>query len=279
MKRSWIFCALVMASQMIVSSAQAADLVVCQNERCSVLPPYSNTRPYLEQIKNLLKASANGKIDFCDASPQTRLCQNNAIYWTAFSDANRFDMAIPTARINNVEDDIALDYVVEANGAYPRCMFSPLEISMLPDKQLRIVSYAYNCRLLDTEPMNIQKILYIDFIDLDKQVIGGTYLIQNGGAIQGETSGYALMQLRDADTPLPLIGKRYRNLAPTVPMPDIAPLPPELEVALAPLEQFEPEVLEPEDAGVQADFLEQIGDVLDRIGTAAEKILYFEPLD
>ena len=219
MRRLLAFCAIAITAQMIVPCAKAAELIVCENEFCSIAPPQADISQYLIRIKDLLVSSANGRVDFCDASPVTHLCQNDAISWKAFSDSNQFDMAIANARVNVIDKNVSLDYILEANNSFPRCMFSPLKLTVLPDKQLRLVSYVYNCRLLETEPANLQKIFYVDFIDFDKRVIGGSYILQSGGAIEGETSGYALMQIRDAKTPLPLVARRYRNLAPRVPLP------------------------------------------------------------
>ena len=222
MKHWTNFCALAAISLAVVSAAHASDLIVCQHELCSLTDSEITGVQYMEQIRNMLQDSVNGRIDFCEASAKTHLCQTNAIYWETESDANKFQMAIPNARISVIGNDVALDYVLEANNSYPRCMFSPVELSILADDQLRMISYVYNCNLLETEPTNIQHILDIDFIDLDHKVLGGNYLIQSGGAIEGEASGYAMIQIRDAQTALPLVGKRYRNLAPRIPIPVIA---------------------------------------------------------
>jgi len=221
MKRLKIFCLLGMVSCVAIKSVYASDLIVCQDELCSVVQPQVNRTQYLNHIKSMLLSAPNGRIDFCEASPKTHLCQTDALRWQTFSDTNKFNMTIPTARINIVNNDVALDYVVDANNSYPRCLFSPLKLSVLPNKTIQIVSYVYNCNLLETEPANIQKILTVDFVDLDHKVIGGSYLIQTGGALHGEVTGYALMQLRDAKTSLPLVAKRYRNKAPSVPIPII----------------------------------------------------------
>ena len=216
-----IFCMLCIVSCVTVGSACASDLIVCQNGLCSVVQPQVNRTQYLNHMKSMLLTAPNGRIDFCEASPKTHLCQTNALRWKTQSDTNQFNMSIPNARINVTNGEVALDYVVEANNSYPRCMFSPLKLSLLPNKNLQIISYVYNCNLLETEPTNIQKILTVDFIDLDHKVIGGSYLIQSGGALRGETKGYALMQLRDSKTTLPLVAQRYRNKAPNVPIPII----------------------------------------------------------
>ncbi|MBP5343474.1 MAG: hypothetical protein J6Y85_00120 [Alphaproteobacteria bacterium] len=221
MKHLTFFGLLGMASCMVVTSAHAANLIVCQHGRCSTVPSHVNLYPYVDHIKSMLLTAPNGRIDFCEASPKNHLCQASSIRWTTVSDTNQFNMTIPNARINVIGNEVALDYVLEANNSYPRCMFSPLKISVLPNRTLQIVSYVYNCNLLETEPTNIQKILSVDFIDLDHNVIGGSYLIQSGGALSGEAKGYALMQLRDAKTSLPLVAQRYRNQAPRVPIPVI----------------------------------------------------------
>ena len=221
MKYMKILCMLGIVSCVTMKSVYASDLIVCQNGLCSVVQPQINRTQYLNHIKSMLLTAPNGRIDFCEASSKTHLCQTNALRWKTLSDSNQFNMSIPNARINVTNGDISLDYTVEANNSYPRCMFSPLKLSILPNKNLQIISHVYNCNLLETEPTNIQKILTVDFIDLDHKVIGGSYLIQSGGALRGETKGYALMQLRDSKTSLPLVAQRYRNTTPSIPIPVI----------------------------------------------------------
>ena len=198
-------------------AVSAASLIVCEKEHCTKTNPKQTAYEHAQKINDLLLANPNGRLDMCDASPAKHLCTNNAIYWNVTTDTAQFKMAIPNARIHVVGKEASLDYLISANNSYPRCMFSPVKIQVTPQDSIQIISEAYNCNLMETEPTNLQKSLLVDFIDIDHGVVGGQYLIQSGGALHGEAKGYALMQFRDANTNLPLVAKRYRNKAPNVP--------------------------------------------------------------
>ena len=212
----------------VSAPAFANGLVVCEKGVCAQQILNSNTSSFLNAIKNLLQSNPNARIDLCDADPHTHQCVNNAIYWQASTDTTIFNMALANARVSVSDNDVSLDYLLAANNAYPRCDFSPIELSALTDRRVRIVSSAYNCDLMETEPTNLQKIFLVDFIDVDSRVLGGTYQVQTGGALRGQHVGYALMQFRDAATPLPLVPPKYSNVAPKVPPANVEPTSDEL---------------------------------------------------
>ena len=195
----------------------ANSIIVCQNERCHPTNARQDVTPYLQKIQELLQGNPNGRLDFCEADPSTHQCVNNAIYWNMQTDTQPVRLAIPNARIHITDKTAYLDYLISANHSFPRCMFSPLQMSVTPHNSVRIVSGAYNCQLMETEPTNLQKIFTVDFMDLDHHVVGGAYAIQGGGALEGQASGYALMQFRESKQSLPLVARRHRNKAPQLP--------------------------------------------------------------
>ena len=103
--------------------AFANGLVVCDKGICAQQILSSNTSSYLNAIKNLLQSNPNARIDICDADPRTHQCVNNAMYWQASTNTSVFNMALANARVNVVDKDITLDYLLAANNAYPRCSY------------------------------------------------------------------------------------------------------------------------------------------------------------
>ncbi len=184
--------------------AAEASVYTCHKGECSYLFsdfPFSHL---LEQVRPIFQMS-NARLDFCEADESTRTCVSQGLNWQATSTNNLALFSIPVARVVPHKNTLDIEYLVAANTFLPDCRLSPTTLAEGENQTLRIASDSFSCDITDFQKTYIQNTFFVDFIDFDRAVLGGHYLIRTQGEFQAEKSGYMLMQFTDGTKRMPLL--------------------------------------------------------------------------
>lgn len=199
----------------VCSVSANASLYVCQKGRCDYAMDDMSLKPWIHQLHTFFK-TPNARIDFCE-SDSKHVCLKNGLSWIAKSPLTEIHFSIPVARTIPNKRTLLIDYLVSANAYLPTCSFSPSTFEPADNHTIRLVSNAFECQLTGVGRTNLQNTFFIDFIDFDNSVIGGSYTIQTHGEISGTAAGYTLMKFRDGNTLLPLVPQPYYGEIPAAP--------------------------------------------------------------
>ncbi len=193
-----------------------ATLYVCQKGRCDYTVDDMSLKPWIRQLHAFFK-TPNARIDFCESDSKKRACLKNSLNWVAKSSLTEVYFSIPVARTIPNKRTLLIDYLVTANEFLPSCSFSNSTFEPADNGTIRLVSNAFDCQLTGIGRTKLQNTFFIDYIDFDNSVVGGSYIIQTHGEISGNATGYALMKFRDGNTLQPLVPQPYYGEMPAAP--------------------------------------------------------------
>ena len=199
-----------------LSFSANASLYICQKGRCDYAMDGMSLKPWIKQLHTFFK-TPNARIDFCQADAQKHVCAKEGLNWEAQSPVARVYFSIPVARTIPNKNTLLMDYLVSANAFLPSCSFSNSTFEPAENGTIRLVSHSFECQLTGIGRTQLQNTFFIDYIDFDNSVIGGSYTIQTHGEISGNSTGYTLMKFRHGNTLLPLVPQPYYGDMPPAP--------------------------------------------------------------
>jgi len=199
-----------------MSLSAQASLYICQNGRCDYTIDGVNVQPWIKQLHTFFK-TPDARIDFCEADSKKHVCIKQNLNWLAQSPVTQVYFSIPVARTIPNKKTLLMDYLVSANSFLPTCSFSNTTFEQADNNTIRLISHAFECQLTGAGRTQLQNTIFIDYIDFDNSVIGGSYVLQTHGEISGNATGYTLMKFRDGNTLLPLVPQPYYGEMPVAP--------------------------------------------------------------
>lgn len=189
-------------SVFIATTAMAVQptLLICQDRECADVKTTLTKKMLHTHLNELFGQNIGKNITFCDAVPGTQVCYEESLKMSADSNILSADIAIPTARILDVNQgndplilNMLLDTEVEANKTYPACETAPAKIAIGDSTELSIAIDNFNCSTTGNSKTGLNMGFAVDYIDFDKAVIGAYYTMTVSNALKGNRSGYALI--------------------------------------------------------------------------------------
>lgn len=195
MKKGIIFLGLLL---FCVSSQ--AGMMVCNRFSCQDTYSY-NPQEVLEKLSQMF-ASGPKELLFCTANEETKTCNGRPITFLGKTNFMAVEFQIPFARIYQVQlekDAIqaVLNYQVQTNRYYPVC--SPanttLTFSVSHQGDFLLDSNDFNCHITELGETKMRMRFVLDYLNIDKGILGGTYQVSTQGDVLGGGSGYVLLKL------------------------------------------------------------------------------------
>ena len=203
---------LIFGTLLLLSAYSHAGMTICNKYSCQPARAYDS-----QEILNALAQTFFGEqkeLVFCEANEQDKTCENRPITFMGQTNLMSVQFQIPFVRILqlSVTDDalqLLLDYQLQANQYYPTCssVNSTLTFSVSNQGDFLLTTPDFNCRVTELGNTTLGLRFTLDYLDLDKGVIGAKYQSTAKGDVLGGGTGYTLMKLsklRSIEMPRPL---------------------------------------------------------------------------
>ena len=190
---------LFLGTALLGTFSAEAGVTVCHKNGCQLMASYRPAQ-MMDSLNNMFTSDTK-QIVFCEADPNTKECHGKPLSFMGRSNLMYTDMQIPFARLEQKKRDnmiikLVLDYQLKANQFYPECTpsTSTLTLGLSWGGDIQMTSPLFVCRV--TELGNTQAALnfQVDYVDLERNRLGGYYKVTVEGDILGGGTGYVVMQ-------------------------------------------------------------------------------------
>ena len=193
---------IVLALLLMFSLPSYSKMMVCNRLGCEDVYSYDSQ----EVMDALAQMFAGGKKEllFCAADSAQKKCYTRPISFWGRTNLVSVEFQIPFARIYEVqlEEDavrLILDYQVQTNKYYPSC--SPSDAALVFSASNRgdfvLSSSDFNCRITELGETKMRVQFTLDYLNLEKGLLGGSYQVSVQGDVLGGGTGYALLQFSE----------------------------------------------------------------------------------
>lgn len=181
---------------------QTSSILICKDHQC-VPSAEEMGRDYLvNQVNELISNNIGKEIRICEASPSDFTCTKQGLSFPVRSQVIQTTVQIPTAQIIDMKPvqkgagaDLIIDYTVRAGDTFPSCQTSLTRIGVASAVDVKMMSPKFNCKLTETGKTTFSLVYTVNYIDLDKGLIGAFYSAAANNALSGTYDGYVLMAL------------------------------------------------------------------------------------
>ena len=203
----FLFCScaaltLSAASAQDFSSLSAASILICKGTQCVPSSPEMGHAYLVNQVNELMKNNKGKNITLCEASPEKYACTEQGFSFPVQSDMIQTDVTVSAARVIDakpVKDepgtDLILDYRLKAGDTFPQCQTSLTRLGVASAADVKMMSPQFNCKVTETNKTTFSLTYNVNYLDLDRGIIGAFYSVAANNALQGKKEGYVLMTL------------------------------------------------------------------------------------
>ncbi len=203
----FLFCS---CAAFALTAAQAQDftglsngsILICKDSQCIPSAAEMGHLYLVNQINELMKNNIGKNITLCEASPDKYSCTEQGFSFPVQSDMIKTSVSLPTARIIDakpLEDgpgtDLIIDYRLKAGDTFPRCQTSLSRMGVASAVDVKMMSPQFNCKVTETNKTTFSITYNVNYLDLDRGIIGAFYTVAANNALQGKKDGYVLMTL------------------------------------------------------------------------------------
>lgn len=194
MKKLLLFFTSLIACQSVQANTFATQ--VCYGRVCQPMS-FSSKESVMNELNSLFMGNIH-EILFCEANPATRTCQKEGLQFSGQTAHIGMEMSLPFARVVHAQAtdqglDLAMDYQIQANGAYPVCTLSTGSVSFYQGI-MQLESRDFSCQLTQGST-KVSVHFQLDFVDFEQKRMGAYYTISSQGEANLNGSGYTLMRL------------------------------------------------------------------------------------
>ncbi len=203
----FLFCScaaltLSVASAQDFGSLSAASILICKGTQCVPSSSEMGHAYLVNQMNELMKNNKGKNITLCEASPEKYACTEQGFSFPVQSDMIQTDVTVSAARVIDakpVKDepgtDLILDYRLKAGDTFPQCQTSLTRLGVASAADVKIMSPQFNCKVTETNKTTFSLTYNVNYLDLDRGIIGAFYSVAANNALQGKKEGYVLMTL------------------------------------------------------------------------------------
>ena len=203
---------IIFGTLLLFSVSSQAELMVCNKYSCQDMGKY-NPQEVLDVFAQSFSDGAK-ELVLCSANKEDKTCLDSPITFEGKTNMMSVQFRIPFIRILRVWPEsgnvrLSLDYQIQANQYYPVCSpaRSSLNFSLSDQGDFVLSSPDFDCRMTELGQTKVRMVFTIDYLNLDKGLIGATYQSLVRGDVLGGGTGYVLMHvsnLRSIKMPRPM---------------------------------------------------------------------------
>lgn len=179
-----------------------SSILVCKDRQCVPTSDQMGRDYLVNQVNELLSNNSGKEVRICEASPNDFTCLKQDVSFPISSQTIQTVAHLPSAQIIDVKPvkegaglDLIIDYHMRAGNTFPNCQTSLSRIGVASAADAKMMSPKFNCRLTETGKTTFSLVYDVNYIDLDRGVIGAFYSAAANNALHGSQNGYALMAL------------------------------------------------------------------------------------
>lgn len=203
----FLFCScaaltLSVASAQDFSSLSAASILICKDTQCVPSSSEMGHTYLVNQMNELMKNNKGKNITLCEALPEKYACTEQGFSFPVQSDTIQTHVTVSGARVIDakpVKDepgtDLILDYHMKAGDTFPHCQTSLTRLGVASAADVKMMSPQFNCKVTETNKTTFSITYNVNYLDLDRGIIGAFYSVAANNALQGKKEGYVLMAL------------------------------------------------------------------------------------
>ena len=203
----FLFCScaaltLSVASAQELDNLSAASILICKGTQCVPSSSEMGHAYLVNQVNELMKNNKGKNITLCEASPEKYACTEQGFSFPVQSDMIQTDVTVSAARVIDakpVKDepgtDLILDYRLKAGDTFPQCQTSLTRLGVASAADVKMMSPQFNCKVTETNKTTFSLTYNVNYLDLDRGIIGAFYSVAANNALQGKKEGYVLMTL------------------------------------------------------------------------------------
>lgn len=179
-----------------------SSILICKDSQCVPSSDQMGHKYLVNQVNELMKNNIGKNISICEASAGNYTCSQQGLSFPVQSELIQTTVNIPTAKIidakalkNEPGADLILDYRLRAGDTFPQCQTSLTRIGIAHAADIKIMSPRFNCKVTETSKTTFSITYNVNYLDLDRGIIGAFYTIAANNALKGTQGGYVLMAL------------------------------------------------------------------------------------
>lgn len=189
------------------NNVSKGSILICKDSQC--VPSHVQMgRDYLvNQINELMKNNIDKNITVCEASPEKYTCTQQGFSFPVHSDLIQTTVTVSSAKIIDTKpikeafgSDLIIDYRLKAGDTFPKCQTSLTRIGVASATDVKMMSPRFNCKATETNQTTFSLTYNVNYLDLDRGIIGAFYSVAANNALQGSQNGYVLMALEKGVT-------------------------------------------------------------------------------
>lgn len=187
-----------------VSATTPASLMLCNAGECIEAGQNVTAEHLYNRLGELFTKNVGRKMTFCDADPAIHLCYQQALKMTASSNLLTANVGIDSADVLEVKPSqtvmslsALLDVSVDANGTYPACETAVAQVNVGSADKVSMVLNGFGCSLTSSAQTVFNMGFSIDYIDFENATIGGYYVMDASGNMQGKRMAYGLIRFSE----------------------------------------------------------------------------------
>ena len=184
------------------SSLSQGSILICKGGQCVPSSAEMGHLYLVNQVNELMKNNVGKNITLCEASPDKYSCTEQGFSFPVQSDMIKTSVTVPTARVIDAKPlkdapgtDLIIDYRLKAGDTFPQCQTSLSRMGVANAADVKMMSPQFNCKVTETNNTTFSMTYNVNYLDLDRGIIGAFYSVAANNALQGKKDGYVLMTL------------------------------------------------------------------------------------
>ncbi|MBE6449806.1 MAG: hypothetical protein E7013_03845 [Alphaproteobacteria bacterium] len=207
MKNKWIICFNLFLS-LFAFSAKAQEtqsltfgenILVCQQGKCLTANGFVGRHFLSMKLAGLFKENVGQTITFCEANTDDYKCLSNEIEADVKIGASNAILKLPSAHLidtksmqNKAEQKFVFEYLMDVSGTYPVCQ-ATLNTLLVSALDVSIQTNGFRCDFTNSGQSSVKLDYNVNYIDLDRGILGADYMLSLHGNSTGEKKGYTLL--------------------------------------------------------------------------------------
>lgn len=180
-----------------------ADYITyCEKGGCRVADSYRAVESVKKYVWTLMQINVGEKVLVCDSDSKSKMCRRPLTYKLS-TGAVTVPVKIASASVVDVKcfkcptaTSVYLDYDMNINEKAPTCSLAENVLTNLQDQAILLLNQGASCRFGLQTKANFALAHRIDYVDVDKGVLGAYYEVSVTGQATATSKGYAIIKFK-----------------------------------------------------------------------------------
>lgn len=182
-----------------------ADYVTyCESGGCRIADSYQAIESVKTYVRTLMQINVGEKVLICDAESKGKKCLRPLTYQLSTGAVN-VPVKVASASVVDVKcfncpksTSVYLDYDMDINGKAPTCSLSENTLTNLQDQAILLLNQGALCRFGLQTKATFVLAHRIDYVDVDRGILGAYYEVSVTGQATAVSKGYTVLRFKYA---------------------------------------------------------------------------------